>query len=184
MFVWARPFIILGYYDAAEARRGVAVGPFFGCYRVARRAVRGPQAHFHVWQAGCRTKPQKPSNNRETTVGYTFWTTLVLFAQNGDRAWWQNPIVTIFLPIGVLFWFLLIRPQQRAKQQRQLMLGALKKNDHVITVGGIYGVVTNVHREADEVTIKVDEAANVKLRVTLGSIARVSPDQTARDSSS
>ena len=57
------------------------------------------------------------------------------------------------------------------------MLGALKKNDRVITAGGVYGVVTNVHREADEVTLKVDESSNVKLRVTLSSIARVLGDE-------
>ena len=57
------------------------------------------------------------------------------------------------------------------------MLAAVKKNDRVITAGGIYGVVTNVHREADEVTIKVDEATNTKLRLTLSSIARVLGDE-------
>ena len=55
--------------------------------------------------------------------------------------------------------------------------GAVKKNDRVVTVGGIYGVVTNVHREADEVTLKVDEATNTKLRVTLSSIGRVLGDE-------
>jgi len=63
------------------------------------------------------------------------------------------------------------------------MLAAVKKNDRVVTIGGIYGVVTNVQREQDEVTIKVDEATNTKLRVTLGSIARIigeeSPSETA-----
>jgi preprotein translocase subunit YajC len=53
------------------------------------------------------------------------------------------------------------------------MLKTIKKNDRVITVGGIYGVVANVHREVDEVTIKVDESTNTKLRMTLGSISRV-----------
>jgi preprotein translocase subunit YajC len=53
------------------------------------------------------------------------------------------------------------------------MLSNLKKNDRVVTVGGIYGVVSNVHREADEVTLKVDESTNTKLRVTMASIARV-----------
>ena len=42
-------------------------------------------------------------------------------------------------------------------------------------------MVTNVHREADEVTIKVDEATNAKLRVTLGSIAQVLGDAPAED---
>ena len=51
----------------------------------------------------------------------------------------------------------------------------------MVTIGGIYGVVTNVHREADEVTIKVDEATNTKLRMTLGSIARVLVDEPSGD---
>jgi len=118
-------------------------------------------------------------------VDSSFWITWIPLAQGGGGGGSPFGLINLWpiLGIGVLFWFLLIRPQQREKQRRQAMLGALKKNDHVITAGGIYGVVTNVHREADEVTIKVDEAANVKLRVTLGSIAQVAPDQAADDSS-
>jgi preprotein translocase subunit YajC len=56
-------------------------------------------------------------------------------------------------------------------------LDAKNKNDRVLTAGGIYGVVMNVHREADEVTIKVDEATNTKLRLTLGSVTRVLGDE-------
>jgi preprotein translocase subunit YajC len=73
----------------------------------------------------------------------------------------------------LLFYFLLLRPQQRERARRQSMLAAVKKNDRVVTAGGIYGVVTNVHREADEVTIKVDEATNTKIRVTFNSISQV-----------
>ncbi len=83
------------------------------------------------------------------------------------------PIVAIF----VLFYFMLIRPQRREQARRAEMLSNVKKNDHVVTAGGIYGIVTNVHREADEVTVKVDEATNTKLRVTLGSIARILGDE-------
>jgi preprotein translocase subunit YajC len=79
--------------------------------------------------------------------------------------------------IIVVFWLLFLRPQRKEQQQRQAMITNMKKNDRVITVGGIYGVVTNVHREADEVTIKVDETTNTKLRVTLGAISRVISDQ-------
>jgi preprotein translocase subunit YajC len=103
-----------------------------------------------------------------------------LFAE-GDAA---NPkaggdLFTMLLPfvaIFVLFYFLLIRPQRREQSRRQMMLSAVKKNDRVVTAGGIYGVVANVNREADEVTIKVDEATNTKLRVTLSSVARVLGD--------
>jgi preprotein translocase subunit YajC len=79
--------------------------------------------------------------------------------------------------IAIVFWFLFLRPQKKEQQQRQSMIANMKKNDRVVTVGGIYGVVTNVHREADEVTIKVDEATNTKLRVTIGAISRVISDQ-------
>ena len=93
-------------------------------------------------------------------------------------------ILTIWVPIGFLFWFLLLRPQQQEKKQREAMLTSLKKNDRVITVGGIYGVGTEVDRQADEVTIRVDETTKVKLRVTVGSIARVQRDGPSSDSSS
>ena len=54
---------------------------------------------------------------------------------------------------------------------------SLKKNDRVVTIGGIYGVVANVQRDADRVTIKVDEATNTKIDVTFGAVARVVSDQ-------
>jgi len=88
--------------------------------------------------------------------------------------------------IGIffLFYFLLIRPQRQEQQRRQSMLGGLKKNDRVITIGGIYGVVTNVHKEANEVTIKVDEGTNTKLRMTVNSIGQVLGDETSSQSPS
>jgi len=79
------------------------------------------------------------------------------------------------IAIFVLFYFMLIRPERAKQREHKAMLESIKKNDRVITVGGIYGVVMNVQRESDEVTIKVDEANNTKLRVTFGSIARIIP---------
>jgi preprotein translocase subunit YajC len=115
-------------------------------------------------------------------VSSTFFTGWALLAQapaadNGVGGNSLFQILTLVVPIGVLFWLLLIRPQRKEQAQRQTLLAAIKKNDRVVTIGGIYGVVTNVHREADEVTIKVDEATNTKLRMTLGSIARVLVDE-------
>ena len=53
------------------------------------------------------------------------------------------------------------------------MLEAIKKNDRVVTIGGIYGVVTNVLREEDRVTLRIDEANNTKIDVTFNAIGRV-----------
>ena len=63
-------------------------------------------------------------------------------------------------------------------------MAALKKNDRVITTGGIYGVVTNVHTEVDEITIKVDKATNTELHITINSIARVLGDEAPNGKSS
>ena len=79
----------------------------------------------------------------------------------------------ILIALVAVFYFIVMRPQHREQARRRAMLAAVKKNDRVVTAGGIYGVVTNVHQEADEVTVKVDEATNTKLRVTLSSIVRV-----------
>jgi preprotein translocase subunit YajC len=107
---------------------------------------------------------------------------LALLAQgDGAAGGGLFSILTLVVPIGILFWLLLIRPQRKEQAQRQSLLAAIKKNDRVVTIGGIYGVVTNVHREADEVTIKVDEATNTKLRLTLGSIARVLAEESSSD---
>lgn len=81
--------------------------------------------------------------------------------------------------LGVLFYFILLRPQRNESRARQEMLKSLKKNDRVITTGGIYGVITNIQPDADEVTLKVDESTNTKLRLTLNSIARRLGDDTA-----
>jgi preprotein translocase subunit YajC len=83
--------------------------------------------------------------------------------------------------IGVLFYFMLIRPQRREQAKHQSLLDNIKKNDRVLTIGGIYGVVTNVNREGNEVTVKVDETTNTRLRMTLGSIAKVIVDAPSGD---
>jgi preprotein translocase subunit YajC len=111
--------------------------------------------------------------------------TAALFAEGGGGAGGDPmsllPSLLPFVAIFVLFYFLLIRPQRREQSRRKAMLDAIQKNDRVLTAGGIYGVVTNVHREADEVTVKVDEATNAKLRMTLSSISRVLGDEPTNE---
>lgn len=80
----------------------------------------------------------------------------------------QSQLITIALIIGV-FYFLLIRPQKKAQEDHKKMLAALKKNDEVITVGGIHGTIANVKDHS--VTLKVDD--NVKIEVQKASIASV-----------
>ncbi|MBI3839736.1 MAG: preprotein translocase subunit YajC [Planctomycetia bacterium] len=81
--------------------------------------------------------------------------------------------------IVVLFYFLMIRPERRKQAGHKALLENLKKNDRVVTIGGIYGVVMSVERDADQVTLKVDETTNTKIRVTFGSIARVLGEESS-----
>jgi len=73
------------------------------------------------------------------------------------------PIILIF----VIFYFLLIRPQKKAQSEHKKMIDSLKKNDEVITSGGIHGTITNVKEHS--VTMKVDD--NVKIEVQKNSIS-------------
>jgi len=66
-------------------------------------------------------------------------------------------------------------------RRQQELLAALKKNDRVLTTSGIYGTVANVDREADRVLLRVDDAGNVKIAVTVASIAKVLGDGPAPD---
>jgi preprotein translocase subunit YajC len=75
------------------------------------------------------------------------------------------PLVLIF----VVFYFLLIRPQQKRTKQHQEMLGKLKKNDEVMTSGGIYGKVISL---ADNV-VTMEVAPNVRIRVNRPQISTV-----------
>lgn len=94
---------------------------------------------------------------------------------------------TTFFPllvIGLLFYFILLRPERRKHKEHSNLLSNLKKNDKVVTIGGIYGKVFDVLREQDRVTLKIDEANNTKIDVTFGAIARVITEQTAEQENS
>lgn len=96
------------------------------------------------------------------------------------------PLMQLLVPVVAaiaLYYFMILRPERRKQASQRSKLDLLKKNDRVVTIGGIYGVIMNVNREADEVTLKIDETTNTKLRVTFGAIARVIGDEPASDKS-
>ncbi len=74
-----------------------------------------------------------------------------------------------WLAIFVIFYLLMIRPQQRRVKQHQASIAAVKKGDEVITGGGIRGRVTKVSDEEAEVEI----AQGVKIRVVKSTISQV-----------
>jgi len=75
----------------------------------------------------------------------------------------------LFGTIIAIFYFMIIRPQQKREKERKAMLSALKKGDKVVTSGGIHGSVSGL----DDKTVLVQIADNVKIKVDRGAITAV-----------
>ena len=86
-----------------------------------------------------------------------------------------NPLITLapIAVIGVFLYMLAIRPMKKQEKERKALRESIKKNDRVLTTGGIIGVIANIRDKDDEITLKVDENSNVRIRVTRSSIVRV-----------
>lgn len=102
-------------------------------------------------------------------------------AGNGPQG---SPILEMMAPllmIVFLWYFLILRPQSRDRKRRDELLNALKKNDQVVTIGGILGTVANISADGKEVTLKVDD--NTRIRVLRRSIESVlkEPEKPAGD---
>ncbi len=96
----------------------------------------------------------------------------IVFAQDANGgALWSNLVV--LAPIPVIFYFLFIRPQQQTEQKRRSMMDTLKKNDKVLTTGGMYATVVSVDAVHDKVVLRVDDERGVKLAFTRASVARI-----------
>ena len=71
--------------------------------------------------------------------------------------------------IGVIFYFLLIRPQQKQRKEQQALISSLKTGDKVVTSAGIHGLISNVK----ETTVLLKIADNVKIEIDKASVASV-----------
>lgn len=85
----------------------------------------------------------------------------------GSPMWLGN--LFLIVSFMLIFYFLLLRPQQKRQKQAQKMLESLKKGDRVITTGGIHGTILAV--KDDVVTIKIDD--NVKVDVSKSAVTSV-----------
>ncbi|MEX2457563.1 MAG: preprotein translocase subunit YajC [Actinomycetota bacterium] len=106
-----------------------------------------------------------------------------MIAQTSD----PNPIVQL-LPLLLLvavFYFLLIRPQQRRMRQQRSLIASLDVGDEVLTIGGMFGTITGVDDEAFDVEI----SPGTRVRLLKSAVARrvvdepVTPDEEASEES-
>jgi preprotein translocase subunit YajC len=88
----------------------------------------------------------------------------------GGMAAFQQVIPLVFM--FAIFYFLLIRPQQKKAKAHKALLDSMKKGDNVITAGGVHGKITAV--DNDLVTLEV--ANNVNIKITKSYIAAIKKD--------
>ncbi len=95
----------------------------------------------------------------------------IAFAQAAASSSGPSTLVSLFplVLIFVIFYFLLVRPQQKKSKDHRNMLAQLKKNDEVLTAGGLFGKV--VALKENEVTVEV--APNIRVRVNRPQISQL-----------
>ena len=76
-----------------------------------------------------------------------------------------GPIVVMVM----IFYFFLYRPQKRAQTERETMLNSLKKGTKIVTIGGIYGIISDI----DEKIIKLKIADKVEIELSRSSVGSV-----------
>jgi preprotein translocase subunit YajC len=81
------------------------------------------------------------------------------------------PLILMF----VIFYFLLIRPQQKKSKEHKAMISNLKKGDRIITSGGLYGRITGL----DETTLTVEIADKVRVKVVRGNVSALAQSAAA-----
>ena len=89
-----------------------------------------------------------------------------------------NSPFDMFFILGLIFivwYFLVIRPEQKKQKERVAMIGALKKNDTIITAGGIHGTIVNVKEKT--FVLRVDD--NAKIEVEKTSVSFPKKDKSA-----
>jgi preprotein translocase subunit YajC len=82
-----------------------------------------------------------------------------------------NPLF-MFVPVGLIFYFLVMRPQQQRAKQHRMAIDNLRRGDTVVTAGGLVGRVTKAPTKEDaEVTVEISD--NVQVKVVKGTLSEV-----------
>ena len=77
--------------------------------------------------------------------------------------------IIMFGAIFLIFYFMIIRPQQKRSKERDKMLANIQKGDKVITSGGVHGIIAGI----DEKTVLLDVGDKVKLKVERSAVSSI-----------
>lgn len=84
----------------------------------------------------------------------------------------RNPL-SLFAGLMILFYVMVLLPERRKQAEVARKRAELKKNDRVLTSGGIYGTVVATSPDSDDITLRVDDSNNTRIRVVRSAIASV-----------
>jgi len=104
-----------------------------------------------------------------TSIAALLAFTTPAFAEGGASSSSFTQLIPLIL-IMLIFWFLLIRPQQKRAKEHRGMVEGLKKGDKVMTNGGIYGSITDVKDDY----LKVEIAEGVRIKIQRDAVAALS----------
>ncbi|MHC4077276.1 MAG: preprotein translocase subunit YajC [Planctomycetota bacterium] len=82
----------------------------------------------------------------------------------------------MLIPMFLILWFLLIRPQQKQEKAHKALVAALKKGDRVVTNSGMHGTVVRIADDTDTVVLKLDQEGKLKATFDRKAVGRVVSD--------
>jgi preprotein translocase subunit YajC len=92
----------------------------------------------------------------------------------------RNPLgemLPMFIGMGLIIYFLMIRPESKRRKEKENLLGGIKPKDKVVTIGGLHGTVVEI--DGDDVVLLVDNKKDVKMKFRRSAIDVV--QQTAEE---
>jgi len=85
---------------------------------------------------------------------------LAMAPQQGQGGGSMVSTLIMFGAIFAIFYFMIIRPQQKKQKEKEAMLNSLKKGDKIVTTGGMYGTIAGI----DDKTVLIDVGNNIKIK--------------------
>ena len=123
---------------------------------------------------GPSTIPSTPvtGDEQETTTGTKAASDPNLAGDKERTQGLFGPYGKFILPamLCVMFYLIIFRGPRKKQQQHKQMVQSLERNDRIRTIGGILGTVVDV--KDDEITLKIDESNNTKIKITLSAVGR------------
>ena len=135
--------------DAAAAPKSEASAPS----TAAAPASQAPAVETAPAAAAPAADPQKTSATKSSP------------ATGSGKNLEQPPFWFQMLPfafLAIIFWLVILRPQQREQRRRQELLNLIKKNDRVVTNGGLIGTIADLSSDGRFVTLKVDDSTRIR----------------------